>query len=145
MKEALKVDSMTGTDFWKKAIDKEMRNVKPAFEFRDDNKVPIQYKHIDCHMIFDGKLDLTRKAQFVAGGHQTIPQRIWFTPVSCPVTVYALLFYWLHSTTSRYSVLTFRTPISTHLPRKRCTQQLARSLVRTRLDDPSLSSELCTD
>jgi hypothetical protein len=48
VKEALKVDSMTGTDFWKKAIDKEMRNVKPAFEFRDDNNVPIQYKHIDC-------------------------------------------------------------------------------------------------
>jgi hypothetical protein len=75
VKEALKVDAMTGTDFWKKAIDKEMRNVKPAFEFKDNNKVPIGYKHIDCHMIFDVKLDLTRKARFVAGGHQTDPPK----------------------------------------------------------------------
>jgi hypothetical protein len=65
----------SGTNFWRKAIDKEMRNVKPAFEFRDDNKVPIGYKHIDCHMIFDVKLDLTRKARYVAGGHQTDPPK----------------------------------------------------------------------
>jgi hypothetical protein len=73
--EALKVDRDTGTDFWRKAIDKEMKNVMPAFEFRDDNEVPIGYKHIDCHMIFDVKLDLTRKARYVAGGHQTDPPK----------------------------------------------------------------------
>jgi Reverse transcriptase (RNA-dependent DNA polymerase) len=48
-----------------------MKNVMPAFEFRDDDKVPTGYKKIDCHMIFDVKVDLTRKARLVAGGHQT--------------------------------------------------------------------------
>jgi hypothetical protein len=43
----------------------------PAFEFRDDDKVPPGYKKIDCHMVFDVKVDLTCKARLVAGGHQT--------------------------------------------------------------------------
>jgi hypothetical protein len=71
----MKIDSITGTDFWKKAIDKEMINVQPAFEFRDGDKIPVGYKHIDCHMVFDVKLDLTRKARYVAGGHQTDPPK----------------------------------------------------------------------
>ena len=46
----------------------------PAFQFVDDDKVPVGYKKIDCHMIFDVKLvGLIRKARFVAGGHQTDP------------------------------------------------------------------------
>jgi hypothetical protein len=69
--EALKVDEVTGTTFWRDAIDKEMRNVTCAFEFRDDNAVPEGYTHIDCHMIFDIKSTLLRKARLVAGGHQT--------------------------------------------------------------------------
>jgi hypothetical protein len=31
----------------------------------------VGYQEIDCHMIFDIKMDLTRKARFVAGGHTT--------------------------------------------------------------------------
>jgi hypothetical protein len=73
--EALRMDRDTGTDFWKKAVDKEMKNVMPAFEFRDDNQVPVGYKHIDCHMIFDVKLDLMRKARYVVGGHKTDPPK----------------------------------------------------------------------
>jgi hypothetical protein len=73
--EALRVDRNTGTDFWRKAVDKEMKNFMPAFEFCDDNQVPMGYKHRDCHMIFDVKLDLMRKARFVAGGHQTDPPK----------------------------------------------------------------------
>jgi hypothetical protein len=69
--EALKVNRDTGTtDFWRKAVDKEMKNVMPAFKFRDDNQVPVGFKHIDCHMMFDVKFDLTWKARYVAGGHQ---------------------------------------------------------------------------
>jgi hypothetical protein len=62
-----------GTALWKDAIKKEMKNVQPAFEFRDDDAVPVGYKKIDCHMAFDVKLDLVRKARFMAGGHQTDP------------------------------------------------------------------------
>ena len=42
-----------------------------AFEFCYNNKMPVGYKHIDCHMIFDVKFNLTQKAQHVAGDHQT--------------------------------------------------------------------------
>jgi hypothetical protein len=68
--EALAFDKRSGTDFWRKAIEKEMLNVIPVFEFRDDDKVPIGYTKITCHMIFDVKQDLTRKAGLVVGGHQ---------------------------------------------------------------------------
>jgi hypothetical protein len=52
-----------------------MKNVLPAFEFQDDNVMPPGFKKIDCHMVFDVKLDLVRKARFVAGGHQTDPPK----------------------------------------------------------------------
>jgi len=74
VKETLEIDRRTGTYFWRNAIDKEMKNVMPAFEFSNDNKAPIGFKHIDCHMIFDVKMiGLVRKARFVAGGHMTDP------------------------------------------------------------------------
>jgi hypothetical protein len=59
--EAMKIDSNSGTGFWRKAIEKEMKNVMPAFKFWDDNQVSVGYKHIDCHMIFNVKLNLIRK------------------------------------------------------------------------------------
>ena len=62
-----------GTDFWRKAIEKEMKNVMPAFQFTEDGKILIGYKHIDCHMIFNIKMDLTQKARLVVGGHQMDP------------------------------------------------------------------------
>jgi hypothetical protein len=71
VKQALAIDKNTGTTFWRDAIDKEMKNVSIAFEFIDDDVVPIGFQQIDCHMIFDIKTDLTRKARLVAGGHQT--------------------------------------------------------------------------
>ena len=77
MDEALAINRETGTDHWKKAIDKEMSKVKVAFQARHDLSVGqchagqqlIGYTEIRCHMIFDVKMDFTRKARFVAGGH----------------------------------------------------------------------------
>jgi hypothetical protein len=37
VKQALAINRNMGTSFWKDAIEKEMKNVLPAFEFRDDN------------------------------------------------------------------------------------------------------------
>ncbi|MGH3054233.1 MAG: reverse transcriptase domain-containing protein, partial [Gaiellaceae bacterium] len=72
--EALQFDDESGTDLWYKAIQKEMKNVMPAFQFLDaDQRVPIGYKWIPCHIIFDIKMDFTRKARLVAGGHVTDP------------------------------------------------------------------------
>lgn len=73
--QALAIDKRTGTDFWRLAIEKEMANVMTAFEFRDDDIMPVGYKEIPCHMIFDVKMDLTRKARLVAGGHKTDPPK----------------------------------------------------------------------
>jgi len=75
VKEALAVDRKTGTTFWQDAIKKEMANVGMAFEFTEDGKPPPGFKEIKCHMIFDIKSDLTRKARFVAGGHLTAPPK----------------------------------------------------------------------
>jgi hypothetical protein len=73
--EALAIDRRNGNSLWRDAIEKEMKNVMAAFEFKDDNVMPIGYKKIDVHMIFDVKSDLTRKARLVAGGHQTDPPK----------------------------------------------------------------------
>ncbi|MGH7954706.1 MAG: reverse transcriptase domain-containing protein [Gloeomargaritales cyanobacterium] len=70
----MQIDKETGTDLWYKAIQKEMKNVVPAFQFVEKNeRVPIGYKWIPCHMVFDVKMDFTRKARLVAGGHVTDP------------------------------------------------------------------------
>ncbi len=74
MQEALKIDQETDTTYWRDAINKEMTNNKMAFKFlEEDENIPFGYKWIRCHMIFDVKMDFTRKARFVAGGHRTDP------------------------------------------------------------------------
>jgi hypothetical protein len=51
-----------------------MTNVMPAFKILDqDAPKPVAHTWIPCHMIFDIKMDFTRKARFVAGGHVTDP------------------------------------------------------------------------
>ena len=75
VEEALAIDRRTGTTFWADAIAKEMKNVRVAFDFPEDGKPPPGFKEIKCHMIFDIKSDLTRKARFVAGGHLTDPPK----------------------------------------------------------------------
>ena len=63
-----------GSDFWAKAIDKEMSNVMVAFKPLDLGASPSDdYKEIPLRMIFDVKMDFTRKARLVAGGHLTDP------------------------------------------------------------------------
>ena len=74
IQEALEIDPKTDTTFWPDAIDKEMRNILPAFEFSDDDEVPIGYEHIMCNMIFNIKrIVLVRKVRFVARGNLTDP------------------------------------------------------------------------
>jgi len=49
-----------------------MSGVSIAFSCLDEGKTaPPGYQYIQCHMIFDIKMDLTRKARLVAGGHMT--------------------------------------------------------------------------
>ena len=53
-------------------IMKEMKNVQIAFEVHiKDLKPPPGYKHVGLMMVFDIKMDFTRKARLVARGDQT--------------------------------------------------------------------------
>ena len=51
-----------------------MKNVSPAFEFLDSGApAPLFHKYISLHMIFNVKMDFTRKCRLVVGGHMTNP------------------------------------------------------------------------
>jgi len=70
IQEALTIDRETCTTFWRDAIHKEMENCRVAFKILDeDEAAPVGFKFIRCHMIFNVKMDFTRKARFIAGGH----------------------------------------------------------------------------
>ena len=81
--EAYKIDRETGTSHWTRAIEKEIRNVRIAFDeiegateqMMRTGKIRPGYSHCSTHMIFDVKMDgsFTRKARLVADGHKTKP------------------------------------------------------------------------
>ena len=75
LKEAIQIDEENRNDLWQKAIAKERAKVKVALDFRgpEGDPPPVGYKRITGHWVFDIKMDLTRKARFVAGGHLTDP------------------------------------------------------------------------
>ena len=90
--EAYAIDRRTGTTFWTDAINKEMKNVRVAFEALEgvtpetmrEGKVKPGYKYCGTHMIFDIKMDgkFTRKARLVADGHKTkAPSSITYSSV----------------------------------------------------------------
>ena len=90
VEEAIRINKETGTDFWTRAIEKELWKVRVAWEVRNDlsvddvrkGKALIGYTEIKCHMVFDVKVDFSRKARFVAGGHMTdAPNSITYSSV----------------------------------------------------------------
>ena len=72
--EAVALDKKNGNTLWQEAIKKEMKNSRMAFHLLGkDDKPPVGFKEITCHLVFDVKMDLMRKARYVAGGHLTDP------------------------------------------------------------------------
>ena len=54
------------------ALSNEMQNVGVAFEVILDNKrCLVSWSKVTCHIIFDIKMDFTRKARWVLDGHKT--------------------------------------------------------------------------
>jgi hypothetical protein len=100
VEEALAIDEETGTDFWCKALGKEMTKVKVAWKSMDGitpeevrtGKEPsmIGFQEIQCHVIFDVKMDFTRKASLLPVGIRPIHHRRLHTRAWCHVTVYDL-------------------------------------------------------
>ena len=78
--QAYALDQQNGNTLWQDAIAKEMRHVLPAFKDANCTLEEVKahlklvgYQRIRCHLVFDVKMDFTRKARFVAGGHVTDP------------------------------------------------------------------------
>jgi Reverse transcriptase (RNA-dependent DNA polymerase) len=71
--EAIQLDNESGTTFWQDAIKKELgTNILPAIKILVEGEAPpVGSKEIPCHIVFDVKMDFTRKARYVAGGHVT--------------------------------------------------------------------------
>jgi hypothetical protein len=98
VKEALKIDEETGTTYWADAIKKEMGgNIIPALRILEEGEAaPVRSKEIPCHIVFDVKMDFTRKARFVAGGHVNEPpssQTYIYKPGSYNHTVKCMTSY----------------------------------------------------
>lgn len=74
VKRALEIDHETGTKFWQEAIRKEVGTVLPALEVLEEgDRVPVGSTLIDLTIVFDVKMDFTRKARICARGDQTDP------------------------------------------------------------------------
>ena len=72
IEEAYALDKANGNSLWRNAIAKEMKNVSVAFEILErEEELPVSYKLATCHIIFDVKMDFTRKARYVLDGHRT--------------------------------------------------------------------------
>ena len=93
VKEALEFDKLNDDSLWEKAIEKEILNTKIAFEILPKGKRPHPgYAKIRCHMVFDVKMDMTRKARFVAGGHMVdAPSELTFATVATRDSVRIIL------------------------------------------------------
>jgi hypothetical protein len=83
VEQAIRFDEEDGTTFWRDAVEKEMKNVRVAFEFNDQDSIPVAHKEVRCHWVFDVKMaSLQRKARLVANGNETeAPKDITFSSV----------------------------------------------------------------
>ena len=69
---AKEIDEKNGNEFWEKAIKKEMTNIGIAFSiFSEGEKATIGWIKAISHLVFDVKMDFTRKARWVKDGHCT--------------------------------------------------------------------------
>ena len=62
--EAKELDRINGNTLWMDSLAKEMYNVGVAFKiFEEHEHVPVGYSKSSGHIIFDVKMDFTRKAR----------------------------------------------------------------------------------
>jgi Reverse transcriptase (RNA-dependent DNA polymerase) len=71
IEEAIALDRENGNTLWEDAIMKEANGVNIAFEVREDGKPPLGFKHVQLMMIFNIKMDFTRKARLLTRGDLT--------------------------------------------------------------------------
>ena len=72
VEHAHEIDRRNGNTLWRDAIKKEMLNVGVAFEiFDNDPSMPVGYTKESGHLVYNLKMDFTRKARWVLDGHKT--------------------------------------------------------------------------
>jgi hypothetical protein len=60
--EAQHLDKENGDTYWEKSVLKKMKNICVAFNILDNEQnLPVGYLQIPCRLLFDVKLDFTRK------------------------------------------------------------------------------------
>ena len=71
--QAYALDERNGNTLWANVISKGMKFVSIYFRKLDNWEIfPLGYQHVNCHMIFDVKMDdFCNKARLEAGGHVT--------------------------------------------------------------------------
>ena len=68
----MEIDRKNGNTMWKDALALEMYNVGVAFEILEERqKAPPGWSKASGHLIWDVKMDFTRKARWVLDGHKT--------------------------------------------------------------------------
>ena len=71
VQRAKELDIMNGNRLWQEALAKEMHNVGIAFEILEaDQSAPPGWKRVTGHLVWDLKMDFTRKARWVLDGHK---------------------------------------------------------------------------
>ena len=69
---AKELDHINSNTFWMDALKKEMYNVGVAFEVLEEGvRAPNGWTKVTGHLVWDVKMDFTRKAQWVLDGHKT--------------------------------------------------------------------------
>ena len=72
VEHAFELDKRNQNTFWRDALNKEMVNVGIAFEVLDRGRAaPVGWKKVTGHLVWDLKMDFTRKARWVLDGHRT--------------------------------------------------------------------------
>jgi len=101
VKRALEIDKENGNTLWADALAKEMSIVGIAFKVLENGEldVPPGYQYMQCHMVYDIKLDgFRRKCRLVAGGHmiETPPHVTYAGVVSRDTVRIAFMMAALH-------------------------------------------------
>jgi hypothetical protein len=62
VKRALEIDAETNKTFWRDVLHREMSGIEPVIEILPEgSQPPVGYQNITGHLIFDIKMDITRK------------------------------------------------------------------------------------
>jgi hypothetical protein len=71
VRDAVDLDRRNGNTFWEDALTNKMGNVCVAFEILGPKaKPPVGWFKASGHIVFDVKMDFTRKARWVKDGHK---------------------------------------------------------------------------